>query len=337
MGNAKEVELHFTDLGNELLKDLPRFVREYVRAIHNRTSPRTRYEYLKDIKCFLDYAVEKYKWKSVTLDNLATLRKSDFEEYFEHLEHYEKDGVERSNGRVSIKRKMSALRKFFAYLFENSLIPSDEIRKVEMPKLHHKEIVKLDPEEVKSLLTTVEYGQGLTAKELQYHKRDMIRDLAIFLMYLSSGLRVSELAGLDIDDVNLEKRSLSIVRKGGNQSTVYFSDQALTCLKKYIIQRNELKEKVPAEKALFLSSWNRRMSVRNMEVLVKKYCARAGINKKMSPHKLRATFATMLYNLTGDVYLVADILGHQDVATTKEHYADMSGKRKEESRNIVQF
>jgi integrase/recombinase XerC len=104
-----------------------------------------------------------------------------------------------------------------------------------------------------------------------------------------------------------------------------------------MIQRNELKEKAPDEKALFLSSWNRRMSVRNMEVLVKKYCARAGINKKMSPHKLRATFATMLYNLTGDVYLVADILGHQDVATTKEHYADMSGKRKEESRNIVQF
>lgn len=335
MSNHKQIKLKYTDKCSELIAVMPDYVRDYIRAIHNRTEARTRYEYLLDIQTFLSYMSDRYGWQSVTLKDLNSLDKNDFEEYFEYLEHYEKDGREYSNSRVSISRKMSALRKFFAYLFESGKIESDEIRKVEMPKLHTKEIIKLDDNEITRLLDTVEYGNGLTKKELQYHKRDSVRDLAICVLYLSTGLRVSECAGLDIDDLDMDRRAVLVVRKGGNQSTVFFSDEAVPYLKDYLIIRNELKEKVPDEKALFLSSRLSRISVRNMEHLVKKYCARAGINKKMSPHKLRATYATKLYNETGDIYLVAENMGHEDVATTKEHYADISNKHKEESRNII--
>lgn len=335
MSNHREVELGYADQCSELLGKLPAYVRDYVRAIHNKTSPRTRYEYLNDIKTFLDYESDRNQWNPVSLKDLNSLSKDDFEEYFEYIEHYEKNGKEYSNDRVSIKRKMSALRKFFSYLFESGKIESDEIRKVDLPKLHKKEIIKLEDNEIQDLLNTVEYGNGLTKKELQYHKRDAVRDLAIIVLFLASGLRVSELAGLDMEDLDLEKCSVKVIRKGGDQATVYFSDEVLPYLQNYLAIRNRLKESVPDEKALFLSSRLCRMSVRTMERLTKKYASRAVRGKNITPHKFRATFATKLYDATNDIYLVAEVLGHEDVSTTKEHYADLPNKKKADSRNII--
>ena len=335
MSNHREVELGYADQCSELLGKLPAYVRDYVRAIHNKTSPRTRYEYLNDIKTFLDYESDRNQWNPVSLKDLNSLSKDDFEEYFEYIEHYEKNGKEYSNDRVSIKRKMSALRKFFSYLFESGKIESDEIRKVDLPKLHKKEIIKLEDNEIQDLLNTVEYGNGLTKKELQYHKRDAVRDLAIIVLFLASGLRVSELAGLDMEDLDLEKYSVKVIRKGGDQATVYFSDEVLPYLQNYLAIRNRLKESVPDEKALFLSSRLCRMSVRTMERLTKKYASRAVRGKHITPHKFRATFATKLYDATNDIYLVAEVLGHEDVSTTKEHYADLPNKKKADSRNII--
>ena len=162
----RTIEIKYSDLCTEILNGLPDYARTYVRSIHNNTAPRTRYEYLKDIKMFLSYMQERHSWSKVTLQDLSSLTKNDFEEYFEYLEHYEKDGVEYSNTRVSIKRKMSALRKFFAYLFKSGFIQSDEIRKVELPKLHKKAIIRLENDEASTLLNAIENGTGLTEKEL---------------------------------------------------------------------------------------------------------------------------------------------------------------------------
>ena len=330
----RTIEIKYSDLCTEILNGLPDYARTYVRSIHNNTAPRTRYEYLKDIKMFLSYMQERHSWSKVTLQDLSSLTKNDFEEYFEYLEHYEKDGVEYSNTRVSIKRKMSALRKFFAYLFKSGFIQSDEIRKVELPKLHKKAIIRLENDEASTLLNAIENGTGLTEKELQYHKRDRVRDLAIFVLFMTTGLRVSELCGLDLDDLNMLGCSLRVVRKGGDQTTVFFPDLTRPYLADYLRIRMDLKDKLPNEKALFLSSRQQRMAVRTIEVMIKKY-ARIISGKNITPHKLRATYATRLYELTSDIYLVAENLGHKDVATTKDHYADLSDRKKQESRNLV--
>ena len=168
MGNHKSTEIFYTDKANELLKTMPDFVKSYIRAIHNRTAPRTRYEYLKDIQNLLDYVKDIKQLASVSLNDLQTLTKTEFEEYFEYLEHYEKDGKELTNSRESIKRKMSALRKFFDYLFKSELITSDEIRKVELPKLHKKEIIYLENNEAIDFLDAVEKGDKLSKKEMDY-------------------------------------------------------------------------------------------------------------------------------------------------------------------------
>lgn len=336
MSDHKNTELYYSDKAAMLLQDMPSYVKMYIRAIHNRTSPRTRYEYLKDIQCFLDYAKDIFDTESIEVDDLKKFSKINFEEYFEYLEHYEKNGKECTNGRTSIKRKLSSLRKFFAYLFENEMIPSDEIRKVEMPKLHKKEIIRLDTDEAVNFLNAVEKGGTLTEKEQTYHNIQSVRDSALVYLMLTSGIRVSECSELDITDIDIDKCCIHIIRKGGDEATVYFSDEAAAYIKDYLAWRADTLKNCN-EKALFISSRKQRLSVRSIEVLIKKYAARAVPLKHITPHKLRSTFATNLYNETGDIYLVAETLGHKDVTTTKDHYANLSDKRKEENRNRVQF
>lgn len=337
LSNHKNTELYFTDKTSSLLKTMPDYVKNYIRAVHNRTAPRTRYEYLKDIQTFLSYTKEKLKISDVTLEDLCKYKKSDFEEYFEHLEHYKRNGRECTNSRVSIKRKLSSLRKFFAYLFENDMIPSDEIRKVEMPKLHHKEIIRMETDETVDFLNAVENGNNLTKKQRDYHKIQYVRDSAIAYLMLSTGLRVSECVELDTDDIDLDKCCVHVVRKGGDEATVYFSDEALPYLSEYLEWRENLKDVDKNERALFLSSRKSRLTIRAVEILIKKYAKRSVPLKHITPHKLRSTFATNLYNETGDIYLVAETLGHKDITTTKEHYANLSNKRKEENRNRIRL
>ncbi len=153
--------------------------------------------------------------------------------------------------------------------------------------------------------------------------------MAILSLFLGTGIRVSELVGLDLEDVDFSTNSFLITRKGGSKAILYFSDEVSEPLKAYIKLRNELTPSPDGEGALFLSLQNKRISVRAVEIMVKKYAtAAAPLKKRLSPHKLRSTFGTNLYHETGDIYLVADVLGHKDVNTTKRHYAAMADDRR---------
>ena len=333
MSNHNDTELYYIDKTKQIMYSMPDYIKQYIRAIHNRTSPRTQYEYLKDIQSFMNYSQTKFNKSDITLADLNTYTKTDFEEYFEYLEHYQKNGKTYHNGRVSIKRKMSALRHLFAYLFENNMLSADIIRKVEIPKIHHREIIRLENNEKKYFLNQVKRFDNMTTKEKQYHRLQVGRDTAIIYLLLSTGIRVSECAELDTKDLNISESSIRIIRKGGNESIVYFSDEAAEYIKEYLNWRYE---QTDAETdALFLSSRKTRLCPRSIEIIVKKYAQKAIPNKKITPHKLRATYATDLYNATGDIYLVAENLGHKDITTTKDHYANLSNQRKKENRNKV--
>lgn len=158
---------------------------------------------------------------------------------------------------------------------------------------------------------------------------------------------VPELAGLDIDDIDLKNQTFCVIRKGGNEEYVYFGDEICDALFRYLLSDdsdNETRTKSPREalikedsddKALFLSLRGTRMAVRSIEVMVKKYSSKIQTNKKITPHKLRSTYGTALYRETGDIYLVADVLGHKDVNTTQKHYADQSNKNRKRAADIV--
>ncbi len=268
---------------------------------------------------------------------LTQIKSFDIEEYLEYLKLYEKDGRQYTNNERAVKRKLSALRSMYNYYHKNKLIDENPVLQVNMPKLHDKAIVRLEANEVAQLLDTVETGEGMTNKQLEQHERLKCRDLAILTLLLGTGIRISECVGLDINDVDFNNSRIKIVRKGGYEAYVYFGDEVAEALAEYMLERKTKTAVAGHENALFLSNRSSRITVRNVEIMVKKYARIVTPMKKITPHKLRSTYGTSLYQETGDIYLVADVLGHHDVNTTKKHYAAIEENRRMSARNIVKL
>lgn len=232
---------------------------------------------------------------------------------------------------------MASLRSFYNYFFKQELIETNPAALVPMPKLHEKEIVRLDPNEVAILLDQVEEGTKLTKQQANYHAKTKIRDLALLTLLLGTGIRVSECVGIDINDVDFDNLGVKVRRKGGYEDVVYFGREVESALLDYMEQRKRIIPQSGHENALFLSLQNRRITVRSVENLVKKYAANVTSLKKITPHKLRSTYGTNLYQETGDIYLVADVLGHKDVNTTRKHYAAMKDENKRKAAKTIKL
>ncbi len=183
----------------------------------------------------------------------------------------------------------------------------------------------------------MEDGTKLTKKELEYHAKTKVRDVALLTLLLGTGIRVSECVGLDIKDVDFDNDGIKVRRKGGYEAIVYFGEEVREALLDYMDEREHMIPATGHEEALFLSMQNRRMAVRSVENLVKKYASRVTTLKKITPHKLRSTYGTTLYQETGDIYLVASVLGHKDVNTTRKHYANMDEERRRQAANVVKL
>ena len=326
----------------ELEKELPPYATTFFRGIEPNTASRTRIAYAIDLKVFFEYICNSnplYKGKTpreLDFDVLTKLQASDIEEYLEYLKYYvDSNGKEITNSESGIKRKLSSLRSFYNYFHTHQIIDANPTMQVRMPKLHQKNIIRMDVNEVVEFLDTVESGNKLTKNQIAFHKKTKVRDLALTTLLLGTGIRVSECVGLNIKDVDFNNDRINIIRKGGSESFVYFGEEVREALLDYLSEREKMIPLEGHENALFLSSRMQRISVRNVEVLVKKYASSAVVSKKITPHKLRSTYGTQLYRETGDIYLVADILGHKDVNTTKRHYAALDEERRRSAKDAV--
>lgn len=326
-----------------VLETLPAFCKTFFRGIEEYTSSRTRLAYAYDIRLFFEYLHEnnalckKMEIMDFPLSILDDIKRVDIEEYLQYMSLYQKDGKDISNEERGKARKLAALRSFYNYYFQNEMISTNPAALVPLPKQHEKEIIRLEPNEVAILLDQVEDGTKLTKKELEYHKKTKLRDVALLTLLLGTGIRVSECVGLDISDVNFEVNGIKIRRKGGYEAVIYFGDEVETALLDYLEERHHIIPAEGHENALFLSLQNRRMTVRSVENLVKKYSSRVTTLKKITPHKLRSTYGTTLYQESGDIYLVADVLGHKDVNTTRKHYAAQADERRRKAATMVRL
>ncbi len=327
----------------KMLGDLPAFCKQFFIGIEPTTSSRTRIAYAYDIGCFFDYLhrenpiCSRMDIREIPLSILDEITPMDIEEYLFYLKYYEKDGIEHTNDERGIKRKLASLRSFYRYFYKNELIQNDPAVKVDMPKIHEKNIVRLDIDEVARLLDEVESGESLTTRQQMYHEKTKTRDLAIMTLLLGTGIRVSECVGLDIGDVDFRNNGIKIHRKGGAEVVVYFGDEVRAALINYMEERQKITAEDGSINALFLSLQNRRLNVRSVENLVKKYSKLITNLKHITPHKLRSTYGTSLYRETGDIYLVADVLGHKDVNTTRKHYAAIDEDRRRSAAKHVKL
>ena len=327
----------------EVLATLPHFCKQFFRGTENETSARTRLAYAYDIRLFFEFlheknsACQKMEIVDYPMEILDRICREDIEEYMEYLSLYKKDGVEITNDERGKARKLASLRSFYNYYFKNELIRTNPAALVPMPKLHEKEIVRLDPNEVAILLDQVEDGSKLTKNQMRFHNKTKVRDLALLTLLLGTGIRVSECVGLNIEDVDFDNLGIKIRRKGGYEDIVYFGEEVEEALQSYLVERSHVVPVSGHENALFLSIQNRRITVRAVENLVKKYTSLVTSLKKITPHKLRSTYGTTLYQETGDIYLVADVLGHKDVNTTRKHYAAMKDENKRKAAKTIRL
>ncbi|MEI3474241.1 MULTISPECIES: tyrosine-type recombinase/integrase [Clostridia] len=346
----KKVTYHEqTDVENTLrlrdvLKTLPPFCRDFFRAIEPRTTTKTRISYAYDIRIFFQFLLEQnpafrdWSIDAFTVDVLDQITAVDLEEYEEYLKVYQAGDKTETNGERGLKRKMSSLRSFYAYYFKREMIHTNPTVLVDVPKIHQKSIIRLEADEVALLLDYIEHGgDDLTGQKKVYYEKTKDRDLALVTLLLGTGVRVSECVGLDIEDVDFKNNGIKVTRKGGNEMVVYFGPEVEKALKNYLEVRKNIIPVEGHEHALFYSTQRKRIGVQAVENLVKKYARQVTTTKKITPHKLRSTYGTALYQETGDIYLVADVLGHKDVNTTKKHYAALDDSRRRQAATAVKL
>ena len=325
-----------------ICRELPQACGDFLRAIAMTTGTFTRLAYALDLRTFFNYLhAERIGFgdKQTELlrdEDLAKLTARDLTAYTEYLQFYIRESdldkdEPRSfvNHEIAIKRKLCSVRAFYEYLFQEQRIPANITSLVPLPKIHEKPIIRLNADEVQRILRAAETGEGLTERQQSYQKLTAKRDFAMIMLFLGTGIRVSECVGINLQDVDFEDRTFLVTRKGGNQVILYFPPDVCRAMQSYYDERIHIQAEPGHENAFFLSLQKRRITIRAVQNLVKKYAAvSAPLKSRISPHKLRSTFATNLYQETGDIYLVADVLGHSSVDTTRKHYADMTDARR---------
>jgi len=327
-----------------ILKELPIFLRDYFNSLNDQTSALTRLGYALDLKIFFGYlSVEILDGKPVNemdITDIAKLTASDIEAFMEYLSYYippkdpDSSVTNESKGK---SRKLAAVRGLFRYLYKKEKITANPAELVGFPKIHEKPIITLEPGEVARLLDEVENGEKLTQGQKRFHAQTKLRDAALITLMLGTGIRISECVGLDIDHLDFDTNSIRVTRKGGDEMILYFGDEVEAALQAYLEVRKEIVVQPGHEAALFISLQNRRLSTRAIQDLVKKYASLVTRLKNISPHKLRSTFGTQLYAETSDIYLVANVLGHADVNTTRKHYAKMDDTHRRRAANAVRL
>lgn len=342
----KQLSIENTEKLRTVLQEFPSFIRDFFRGLEPTTTAKTRLSYAYDLKVFFYFLQQKNAYfshkelKDIVVGDLELLEPVDIEEYLDFLKVYQDpNGKTRTNDERGIHRKLSSLRSFYLYYSKRKLIKNNPTIVVDLPKLHKKQIIRLDPDEVAELLDLVEFGgKDLTGMKKVYYEKNKLRNLAIFTLLLGTGIRVSECVGLDIEHVDFKNNRIKVMRKGGKEDYVYFGDEVEKALMDYIeLSRKQIQACEGHESALFLSIQRKRMSVKAIENMVSDSAKQVTMFKHITPHKLRSTYGTNLYKETGDIYLVAEVLGHNDVNTTRKHYAALDEDRKRRAAKVVRM
>lgn len=317
---------------------LPKYVKEYSKRISTVTSKKTNIAYLHDIQTFFEFCSSKLFQKEVldiTIDDLSKVTDIDIYDYLAYLGSYTKTYKNKAGNDVTRTfknsasgkcRKLSAIKSLYKKLNETGKTKANPTITVEQNNTQYIGIKdRLSKEEVQALEKTVMDGLNIDTdlKEKAY-ERNRMRDTALMLIFLYSGIRVSELANLNVSDIDISNSTMSIIRKGQKRDKIPFPDVVADYLNDYIVSRKKLQ--VDTE-ALFVSQFKDRITSKSINNVVKKYAQRANITKKVTPHTLRRTFLTNFYNKTNDIDSLKRIAGHSNVSTTFKYYASVSDEK----------
>ncbi|MBR0379388.1 MAG: tyrosine-type recombinase/integrase [Mogibacterium sp.] len=316
-------------------KELPSFMRSYFAYLKGNVLPMTRLAYLHDIRFFMNYLINETdltkaeKTKDITSEEMNGIVAADINLFIDHCRKYMVDDGSTvtvfENSNRSLARKKSSISVMFKQLYRDGILEkniTDGFDPIRVSKPGEREIKALQDDEVMIMLDAVTTGNGLTPHERTYWERTKLRDKAILVMFVTYGLRLSELRELNLSSFNFSRGEFKIYRKRGKESIMPLNRSVQMVLDDYIKEERTtiISEDNAAEDALFLSLQGKRITERAIRELVKKYTSIAlNTSRKSgySPHKLRATAATSLIGRGNSIYDVAALLDHEQVTTTQ--------------------
>lgn len=331
---------------NEYTGALPGFAAEYIIEYYTGESINTQIGYAIDIRIFFGYLKSEVlkgisDIRDISVSDINSLRVTDLIGFKAYLREYEQEThtatgktIKRvyKNSAYGINRKLSAVRGMFIYLYKTEQIKENITDKLDFAKLHQKIKKRLTSQETCDLLDVIYNGEKYyDGRLLTEYKKRKSRDAAIFTTYLGTGIRVSELINLNIEDLDFDTNSFIVTRKGGDQQEIFMPVQVKETILEYL--ECEKNHRTTIEKgALFLSRNGTRFTTAGIEKLLKNYCKTVSITNpdKARPHALRRTFACQLLEDGVDIKMVAELLGHKNIEVTHKYYAQYnSGARKE--------
>lgn len=319
MSGIQEFNNKYIKRINKALNDQPDFIKGFSSYMSD-VSLTTKYAYILDIINFVNQLDKDINLLSI----------DDFSKYITNLEYKENGDPISSSYRIAV---YSALKKFCQYLFETKRISDNYMIYVKRPKVVESQSTIIKRE--KGFLTKKEISRYLQSIENnnvnRYRQVGDIwnkRDLIIIKIFLSTGIRCSALSKLDISSVDFKNKTLIVTDKGSKVKSFDLSDELIDEINEWIdIRRNKIKDD---NSALFISNRRRRMEQASISNVVNKY-SRCIKDKHITPHKLRATYGTLLYNETGDIYFVQDCMGHSNPKTTELYIRDKKQNMKKAS------
>lgn len=319
----------------EIESELPKFLRGFFSYLKGNVLPATRLAYLHDIRFFFRYLIqetdltEAETTDKIKLSELDQVKAVDVNLFIEYCRRYKVETDDSvyvyENSNKSLARKKSSISVMFKQLYRDELLSkniTDGFDPIRVAKPGEREIKALQDDEVMVMLDAVSTGAGLTEHEQKYWHKTKKRDKAILIVFLTYGLRLSELQQLNLSSFNFKRGEFIIYRKRGKESVMPLNNSVTAVLHDYIDNERENDANLADEHkdALFLSLQGRRMTERQIRELVKKYTAIALSTSRRagySPHKLRATAATSLIGRGNSIFDVAALLDHEQVTTTQ--------------------
>ncbi len=322
---------------SRLCEDLPECSQSFLLETGTELANTTRLEYAKELGYFFDFLINyvplfaEYERTDFKISDLAKVTSQDISRYLTLFKNQGKS--ERT-----IARKRASVSSFFSYLVANRMLAFNPVTAAVKVKIHESdEVLHLNIDEQISFLNAVDNGEGLTKRQSKLHSRYRLRDTALITLLLDTGIRVSELHGIDVSDLDLDSCSVVVTRKGGRIQTIYYSDESRDALIDYLTSRDIEHDKLLKNHSpLFTTNQGARLSVRAIEQLVKKYAESniPGKGSKISPHKLRSSFAMAFYGEERDLLLLQRKLGHKNIQTTNV-YAKATDTQMEETRSVL--
>ena len=328
------------------LQDLPDFVFSYIEEYYSGESVNTKLAYTLDIKVFFDFLRYEGNFRydsneAFTTKDMNSITPVILIHFKSYLREYEVEylspkgrPVKRvlKNSSYGINRKLSAVRGLFIYLYKTEQISQNVTDKVDFMKLHQKIKKPLTTQETVKLIDILFNGENyFEGRMLSEYQRRKLRDIALFITYLGTGVRVSELVSLNVGDIDFDTQSnigsFIVTRKGGDQQEIFMPPQVYEAMKNYTDSLNA-KDTEP----LFLNRSGQRIKVGGVEKLLKSYCNAVGITHpdKTRPHALRRTFACQLLADGVDIKMVAELMGHKNIEVTHKYYAQYSSEQRRE-------